>query len=158
VLAQLKNNLQALGASLAFEVQEVPSTRIALQWFRDSPHTAERLLEVSRGRGTPATKRRNAAENMRLYLEEEPRTLEEVIQFAKAHKIAPRTLDRVTRELGIRSVRAHRMTFWLLPGQLPEDVTEEMLLPFETRQQEKEAFRIESERAFEVLATTGRIL
>jgi hypothetical protein len=158
VLAQLKNNLQALAASLAFEVQEASSTRLALGWFRDSPHTAERLLEASRGRGRPATKRRNAAENMRLFLDEEPRTLEEVIQFAKAHKIAPRTLDRVKRELGIRSVRAHRMTFWLLPGQLPEDVTEDMLLPFETRQQEKEAFRIESERAFEELATTGRIL
>jgi hypothetical protein len=158
VLAQLKNNLQALAASLAFEVQELPPARLALGWFRDSPHTAERLLESSRGRGRPATKRRNAAENMRLFLEEEPRTLDEVRQFAKDHKIVPRTLERVKRELRIRSVRAHRMTFWLLPGQLPEDTTEEMLLPFETRQQEKEAFRIESERAFHELATTGRIL
>jgi hypothetical protein len=158
VLAQLKNNLQALAASLAFEVQEVLPARLDLHWFRDSPHTAERLLETSRGRGRPATKRRNAAENMRLFLEEEPRTLDEVRQFAKDHKIVPRTLERVKRELGIRSVRAHRMTFWLLPGQLPEDTTEEVLLPFETRQQEKEAFRIESERAFHELATTGRIL
>ena len=65
---------------------------------------------------------------------------DDVREFAKEQKISERTLKRVKQSLGIRSVRApqgdRRATYWLLPGQLPDGVTEEMLTPLETREQE----------------------
>ena len=57
-------------------------------------------------------------------------------------------VDRIKQSLGIRSVRAPdgdgRSTFWLLPGQMPEGATEEMLSPMETREQEMQALQEES--------------
>ena len=40
--------------------------------------------------------------------------------------------------------RDRRSTFWLLPGQLPENVTEDMLTPVETREQELQAAQEDS--------------
>ena len=83
-----------------------------------------------------------------LEAEEAPRRADDVQEFAEDQKISSRTLDRIKQDLGIRSVRApdgdRRATFWLLPGQLPENVTEEMLTPVETREQEMQAAQEDS--------------
>ena len=87
-------------------------------------------------------------ENLKLFLQEAPRRLDDVHEFVEEQKISTRTLDRIKEALGIRSVRApdrdRRSTFWLLPGQLPENVTEDMLTPVETREQELQAAQEDS--------------
>jgi hypothetical protein len=170
VLAQLKNNLQCLAPSLSFAISGdsalsaprlppgPPSSpglssfssgqALQLTWHGTSPHTVDQLLERRRGRGRPATRRERATENLRLFLEEAPRRAEEGQEFAEDQKISPRTLARIKEALAIRSVRApdgdRRATFWLLPGQLPENVTEAMLTPVETREQELQAAQEDS--------------
>ena len=67
--------------------------------------------------------------------------------FAREQQVSRRTLERIKRTLAIRSVRApdgdRRSTFWLLPGQLPERATEEMLVPVETREELAQACQAE---------------
>ena len=94
--------------------------------------------------------RERAQENIRLYLEEAPRLRDDVYEFAKDQKISERTLERIKQDLQIRSVRAPdgdgRSTFWLLPGRLPAGVTEEMLTPVETHEQEMAAAQEDSDQ------------
>jgi hypothetical protein len=59
-----------------------------------------------------------------------------------------RTLERAKQTLGIRSVWVDggkkKAIYWLLPGQLPEDVRVDQVKPIETQQQELEAMNAES--------------
>jgi hypothetical protein len=51
-----------------------------------------------------------------------------------------------------------RATFWLLPGQLPENVTEEMLSPVETREQERQAAQEDCDQFIASMVTSQSCL
>jgi hypothetical protein len=84
-----------------------------------------------------------AVENLKLFLEEAPRTRSEVLEFVGEQKIAERTLERAKQTLGVRSVWVgvgrKKAIYWLLPGQLPADVAADQVVPIETKEQEIEA-------------------
>jgi hypothetical protein len=88
-----------------------------------------------------------AEENLKLYLEEAPRTRLDVLEFMEDQQISERTLKRVKKNLGVRSVWVDvgkkKAIYWLLPGQLPEDVRADQLVLLETEQQEMEAMGAE---------------
>jgi hypothetical protein len=141
VLAPVKNNLRVLPTSLSFEISGTSPEDLKLAWCGESPYSCDELLERKHGRrGRPATKRERIQENLKLFLEEAPRTLDEVREFTEGQRVSDSMLDRVKKALNVRSVRAphgdRRSTFWLLPGQLPANVTEEMLAPVETLEQQ----------------------
>jgi hypothetical protein len=106
--------------------------------------TCHQLQErKKKGRGRPRTERERAEENLKLYLEEAPRTRLDVLDFVRDQKISERTLKRAKQKLGVHSVWVDvgktKAIYWLLPGQLPEDVRADQLVPLETEQQEYEA-------------------
>jgi hypothetical protein len=100
-----------------------------------------------------------AEENLKLYLQEAPRTRLDVLDFVKDHQISERTLERAKQSLGIRSVWVpvgkKKAIYWLLPGQLPEDVQADQLVPIETWQQELEAMSAEGQEMLRQLAEGG---
>jgi hypothetical protein len=110
---------------------------------------SHQLLGRIKKTGRPRTQSERAEENLKLYLEEAPRTRLDVLDFARDQKISERTLDRAKQALGIRSVWVgvgkQKAIFWLLPGQLPEDVTAEQVVEIKTRKQELEALGLEGQ-------------
>jgi hypothetical protein len=144
VLAQVKNNLQALCPSLAYQIGPADGSTSLVSWLGPSPLTCQQLQErKKKGRGRPRTQSERAEENLKLYMEEAPRTRLEVLDFMRDQQIAERTLKRAKQKLGVRSVWVdvgkQKAIYWLLPGQLPADVRADQLVPLETEQQEFEA-------------------
>jgi hypothetical protein len=159
ILAPVKNNMGPLPASLSFAISGAKTELPQLSWQGASPLTHEQLLERKRGRGRPATQRERAQENLKLFLQESPRTLDDVQEFAMDQRISERTLDRVKQLLGVRSVRAphgdRRSTFWLLPGQLPANVSEDMLVALDTHEAQMRAHLEDSEYRLRDLCRLG---
>jgi hypothetical protein len=144
VLAQVKNNLQALQPSLLYQIGSPTDAGALVTWIGPSPLTCNQLLERRKKKaGRPRTQSERTEENLKLYLEEAPRTRLDVLDFMEDQQISERTLKRVKRTLGVRSVWVDvgkkKAIYWLLPGQLPEDVRADQLVPLETEQQEREA-------------------
>jgi hypothetical protein len=148
VLAQVKNNLKALQPSLLYQIGSPTDSGALVTWFGPSPLTCNQLLERRKKKvGRPRTRSERAQENLKLYLEEAPRTRLDVLDFIPDQQISERTLKRVKQTLGVRSVWVDvvkkKAIYWLLPGQLPEDVRSDQLVPLETEQQEREAMNAE---------------
>jgi hypothetical protein len=153
---QVKNNLKALQPSLAYQIVEPPNQEPKLTWLGLSPWRFNQLLGRTKKRGRPRMQSERAEENLKLFLEEAPRTRLEVREFVKDQQITDRTLARAKRTLGVRSVWVDvgkkKAVYWLLPGQLPEDVRADQLVPLETEQEELMAL---SEEGMAMLLRSG---
>jgi hypothetical protein len=117
VLAQVKNNLAARQPSLAYSVSVQDAGPPRLTWLGWSTWSADQLLSgQSRGRA-----RARAREFLLALLEPGARAVREIWAEAQKQGLAVRTLMRVKREQGIRSVRVdsqgRHQTYWLLAGQ-----------------------------------------
>jgi hypothetical protein len=125
ILAQVKNNLGPLQTSLAFVVQSADAAGPVLSWLGTCPRTANELLG-HRGAGTASPLQRAQA-FLEAFLADGPRTTREIWAAARPHQLAPRTLHRARKELGIRFkqqfVDGERLSHWLLPGQQLSDAT-----------------------------------
>ena len=122
VLAQVKNNLASPQPSLVFTLEGERPGAPRLSWLGATRRRAADLLGGAVRRARPRDLARELLEN---FLLEGPRTGKQVWKFARASKIAERTLRRAKEELEVRTVRAvfgeRSATYWLLPGQdLPD--------------------------------------
>jgi hypothetical protein len=149
VLIQLKNNLRALQPALAYQIADSAARGPSVAWLGPSALGLGQLLGPTKTRGRPRTESERAEENLRLFLEEAPRTRSEVLDFLQEQKISERTLRRAKQKLGIRSVWADtgrtRAIYWLLPGQVPPGVAADQLVALVTEKQESEALQAESQ-------------
>jgi hypothetical protein len=116
VLAQAKNNLAAPQPSLAYRLVGVePATTV--EWLGESPWTADQLGLTKQA----SPKLEQATAFLGEFLADGPRTSADVRAAARRHRIAPRTLNRAGKLLGVRTRRLWRdhvlYHYWLLPGQ-----------------------------------------
>jgi hypothetical protein len=159
VVAQVKNNLKVLQPSLAYTITDAPGGGPQFRWLGPSPLQSHQLLGRQKKIGRPRTQSERAAESLRLFLEEAPRTRSDVLDFAEDLRISERTLNRAKQALGIRSVWVgggkKKAIFWLLPGQLPEEVTEDQLFEIKTREQEAQALCAEGMERVRELVERG---
>jgi hypothetical protein len=144
ILAQLKNNLAPLQPSLAFRLSPLSSSQhseLSTQhsfsspstqhfvWLGQSSLTADQLLGASLGSLLhPDRPRTRARLLLQSFLQDGPRTSEDVAAFAAQNSIADRTLSRAKADLEIQSVRVRadgrfHTSYWLLPQQtLPDSI------------------------------------
>jgi hypothetical protein len=119
VLAQVKNNLAPIQASLAYEVRadngDVPPT---IAWLGPTTWTADQLLAAA-AVGPPSPERERASRFLSAFLKDGPRPTREIWRAAKKERLSKRTLDRARKDLEIVSKRFWRNgvmhTYWHLP-------------------------------------------
>jgi hypothetical protein len=125
VLAQTKKNLAAPQPNLAFSIVSGAGGQPTIDWHGPTPLTADQLLGARSPAGERGRARAQARELLRQFLEERPRTSEEVWATAKEYDLAERTVMRAKEELAIRCRRVYlegrRITYWLLPNQVLPD-------------------------------------
>jgi hypothetical protein len=121
VLAQVKNNLAPPQPSLAYRVESGAPAALSLSWLGPVEWTAaQSLAAAARASGRPSPCAR-AREFLGSFLKDGPRTSRDIWTEARRQGLTRRTLERVKRELAIRSARVwadgKRASYWLLPGQ-----------------------------------------
>ena len=130
-------------ASLVFTLEGERPGAPRRSWLGATQRRAADLLGGPVRRARPRDLARELLEN---FLLEGPRTGKQVWKFARASKIAERTLRRAKEELEVRTVRAvfgeRSATYWLLPGQdlpdqAPVQVREHELTPWLNALREK---------------------
>jgi hypothetical protein len=125
VLAQVKNNLAPAQPSLVYRVdQATPEAPARFSWQGTSPLSASQLLSAQ---GAALRPRQRARDFLRKFLQNGPRTSEEIWQAALEYELSTNTIKRVKKMLKIESVRvvrdSVRTSYWLLPGQkLPPEL------------------------------------
>jgi hypothetical protein len=129
VLAQVKNNLAPPQPSLSYVLTSPLGGLATLSWTGTCDSTADQLLTRTT-QPARAGRRARARAFLQAFLEAGPRTSRQIWAEAQQHALRARTLQRVKRELEIRSVRVwaqgRRLSYWLLPGQeLPSTLTPE---------------------------------
>jgi hypothetical protein len=134
ILAQVKNNLTAAQASLAYTVQAPPGAPATLTWLGPSPWTADQLLAAAATAPRAIPARALARDFLGYVLGNGPRTSREIWASAQEQGHTKRTLRRAKMDMNIRSVRVwaggKRLSYWLLPGQqLPKSVPPEARPP-----------------------------
>jgi hypothetical protein len=121
VMAQLKNNLAGPQPSLAYEVRGPAGGTPTVAWLGTCDWTARQLLKGSPHAPPRLLERDRAREFLTGFLEDGPRTSQEVWAAAQEKRLSERTIERVKREMEIRSVRISvegaPRTFWLLKDQ-----------------------------------------
>jgi hypothetical protein len=125
ILAQTKKNLAAPQPNLAFSIEAGAGGQPTIAWQGPSPLTADQLLGARSPVGERGRARAQARELLRQFLEERPRTSDEVWAAARENDLAERTVMRAKEELAIRCRRVYldgqRITYWLLPTQVLPD-------------------------------------
>ena len=123
ILACYKHNTTPTEpAALAFRfVSEKGTGRVS--WEGLTQWSAETLFAASMESATAKTARKDARQFLQTYLERGPIPTTEVIDAGKAQGIAPRTLERARRELGITSERrgGRKGTWYLRLVEAEED-------------------------------------
>ena len=126
VLAEVKNNFAPHQPSLAYELPAGPGVPLTLSWLGPSPCTADQLLAVAPKPPRPSATDL-AHDFVTAFLADAPRTTKDIWTAAQQKGLAVRTLQRVRKELAIRSERVFMdgkpVTYWLLASQrLPGSV------------------------------------
>jgi archaellum biogenesis ATPase FlaH len=105
ILACYKHNVNPTEPpALAFRfVSENGTGKVS--WEGPADWTAEALFAASMESATAKAARRDARAFLQEFLDRGPLPTNEVIDAGKAHGIAPRTLERARREMGVRSER-----------------------------------------------------
>lgn len=105
ILACYKHNVTPKEpAALAFRfVSEKGSGRVA--WDGPTEWTADALFAASMESEKSKTARKNARDFLQTFLDSGPLPTSDVIDAGKAEGIAPRTLERARRDLGVQSER-----------------------------------------------------
>jgi hypothetical protein len=127
VLAQVKNNLTARQASLAFTLSRESAEELGapiwkVQWHGPSPLSADQLLAATRsGRNQTAVDR--ACQFLKKLLEQGPLSTRVIWEAGEAQGFSERELQHAKKLLGLRSKRVgsgseHR-AYWSLPHQNP---------------------------------------
>jgi hypothetical protein len=122
VLAQVRNSLAGTQPSLGYRLTDTDGALPTVEWLGDSPLSADDLLAgAAHASDRP---RDQAALFLKQFLADGPRTSDDV------GGIAPRTLERAKKDLGVRCGRVRRggrpVTYWLLPSQkLPSGIPPE---------------------------------
>src|SRR5206468_1447790 len=120
VLAEVKNNYAPPQPSLAYSVTDTGAAVPNLEWHGESSLTAKELL--GGGAAAPPLPPRDRAREFLLdFLADGAQTSRAVWEAAVQAGLADRTINRVKRELEIRSLRVYEnrvpISYWLLPGQ-----------------------------------------
>jgi hypothetical protein len=121
VLAQVKNNLAAAQPSLAYELVGQAGAAPTVSWLGTTEWSADQLLAGAGDAPPRLSERERAREFLTAFLEDGPRTSQELWAAAQEQGLADRTLQRAKKELRISSVRVSvdgtPRSFWLLEGQ-----------------------------------------
>jgi hypothetical protein len=130
IMAQVKNNLAAPQESLAYRIVPRAGAEPILEWLGPNPLTADLLLTRAGRKPVPPLFKELAGEFLPTFLDDGPRTTEEIWKAARAQGLQRRTLQNARRLLEISSVRVwngkRQLTYWLLPGQkLPDTIPPE---------------------------------
>jgi hypothetical protein len=128
VLAQVRNSLAGLQPSLAYRITGADKTTASVEWLGPSPYSADQLL-TGRGRAE-RNPRVAAADFLKKFLADGPRTSQDIWQAAQKAGLTKRTVQRAKHSLEIRSrrvqVEGRPVSYWLLRGQvLPTENAED---------------------------------
>jgi hypothetical protein len=130
IMAQTKNNLAARQESLAYRIVPQIGAEPLLEWLGTSPLTADELLGRAGRQAAVPLLRELADEFLTAFLEDGPRTTDEIWDAAREEGLQRRTLQNARKLLKIDSVRVwngqKQLTYWLLAGQkLPDTIPPE---------------------------------
>jgi archaellum biogenesis ATPase FlaH len=130
VLAQVKNNLAPPQPSLAFEIEAHASGQPVMSWLGIHPLSATDLLRATGKSLRPAPAHDRAEGFLVDLLAGGPKTSGEVWTAAQEESVSQRTIERVKKELDIRTARLmvdkKQICYWYLPHQkLPGSETED---------------------------------
>ena len=108
-------------------MDEPHAGQLTVTWLGESGLGADQLLERKPTENEPLRQREIARDWLEDFLDEEPRTSEEVWQSAEQAGLSERTLFRAKSDLGVTTERVKlpdkRLSYWLLPQQqLPHDL------------------------------------
>jgi hypothetical protein len=120
VMAQVKNNMARLQASLGFALRR-QGDDVALDWLGTSPMTGNQLLAAAGRKPDLPGPLERARDFLREYLQEGPRPTTEIWPAAQHLGFTYGTLRRARKREDIRFVRTwtgtQRLIYWLLPNQ-----------------------------------------
>ena len=118
VLAPVRNSLAGPQPSLAYRLCGAEGDQPDVEWLGTSPASADALLA---GDGRKPGSRDEAADFLRQFLADGPRTSHALWEAAQRLGLSVRTLNRAKRQLGIRSCRVYEndrpVSYWVLRGQ-----------------------------------------
>lgn len=119
VLAQVRNSLAGPQPSLAYRLTAADGGLPTVEWLGTSPASADELLAGER----KAAPRDEAADFLRQFLADGPRTSHAIWEAARRLGLSVRTLNRAKDQLDIRSHRVYEdgrpVSYWLLKGREP---------------------------------------